>query len=97
MCEEDAAGCLQKQLRIEMQPPENYQQNFGVSNEVPSNVGKLTWPDFERRCGEVRTSTKIVLHLPWDFCTSPETSCAFPSERLNDISKWKFDKFLRVA
>ena len=25
------------------------------------------WPDFEGRCGEVRTSPEIVLHLPWEF------------------------------
>ena len=24
----------------------------------------LSWPDFEGRCGDVRTSTEIVLYLP---------------------------------
>jgi hypothetical protein len=45
----------------------------------------------------VRTSPKIDLHLPEIFCTSPEPSCTFPSETLNDISKWKVDKFLCVV
>jgi hypothetical protein len=33
MCEEDAAGCLQKQLRIEMQPPEKYEFIYWSSVE----------------------------------------------------------------
>jgi hypothetical protein len=25
------------------------------------------WPDFEGRCGDVRTTPEIILHLPWDL------------------------------
>ena len=48
--------------------------------------------------GEVRTSPEIVLHRPWEFCTSPEKSCTSRWESFNDGSKWKIYIFwlLRV-
>jgi hypothetical protein len=49
----------------------------------------FTWPDFEGRCGEVRTS-------PDNFCTSPEKSCTSPWESFNDRSKWKFSPYSSI-
>ena len=44
--------------------------NAALTRDHPSLLPSSR-PDFEGRCGEVRTSPEIVLHLPWEFLHLP--------------------------